>query len=218
MIRVEKLVVGQLQANCYLIYDDKTRECIIIDPGDEAEYIIQKITDLDLKPKFIVATHAHFDHVQAATELKLAYKIPFLIHAKDSLLLKHYRKSALHFTKVDPGPAPQPDSYLVENSKLEILNSKFEVIHTPGHTAGGICIYFPKEEILFSGDTIFANGEVGRTDYSYCSKTDLKKSINNLLKLPQQTIVYPGHGEKTTIGNFSQVLGLHETLLINKEV
>ncbi len=199
MIGIEKIVVGQLRANCYLVYDKTTKGCVIIDPGDEADFITQKITDLNLIPKLAVATHAHFDHIQAAVELKLAYKIPFLLHKADEVLLRHYRKSAIRFTMLDPGPAPIPDGYLKRNIDLRFKIYDLRIIHTPGHTPGGICLYSKTDNALFSGDSIFANGEVGRTDFAYCNKRDLDKSIKKILSLPKETVIYPGHGEETTI-------------------
>jgi hydroxyacylglutathione hydrolase len=208
-LKVRTLRVGQLATNCYLVSDNQS--AIIIDPGDDADYIIQKINDLDLIPTKIIATHAHFDHIMAVNELKEAYNIPFLLHKSDVPLLKWMRQSALHFTKVDPGPAPKVDKFLKDKEELKTGNSKLtrpagglKIIHTPGHTPGGIVLYSNKVGVAFVGDTIFARGRVGRTDFPYCSKNDLQKSTRKLLKLPAKTICYPGHGPKTTIGKFSQ--------------
>jgi hydroxyacylglutathione hydrolase len=205
MIEVARLIVGGLRANCYLVWDKKSREAVIIDPGDEADYIIEKINELDLRPQKIVATHGHFDHVMAVNELKLAlqaqagFKIPFLMHKKDERILRWMRRSAIYFTKVDPGPKPEANENIKEGVVIKAGEIELRVIETPGHTLGGVCLYCPKEKILFSGDTIFAEGAVGRTDFPYCSKAELKKSIKKLLKLPEETKVFPGHGEETTI-------------------
>jgi hydroxyacylglutathione hydrolase len=199
MIKVEKIVVGSMRTNCYLIYDDKTHECVIVDPGDEADFISQKITRLNLKPIFIIATHGHFDHVMAVNELKLFYKIPFLIHKKDFELLKNMRRSAIHYIKLDPGPAPKADKYFINITKLKLGNNYIKIIETPGHTRGGIALYLNKQELLFSGDTMFAQGGIGRYDFKYCNKKDLQNSINKLLKLPSNTIIYPGHGDSSII-------------------
>jgi len=190
---IQTLPVGQLKTNCYLFHN------LIIDPGEAADFIIQKITDLDLKPQAILATHAHFDHIGAVNELKLAFKIPFLMPKKDEVLLKWFRKSALHFTKVDPGPPPKVDKYLGQ----ECFTLK--IIPTPGHTPGSVCLYSSKEKIVFGGDLIFAGGGVGRYDLPYADKDILQKSIQKILKLPPETIVYPGHGEPTTIGEFKKL-------------
>ena len=195
---VKKLVVGQLQTNCYLVFDEKNSEAIIIDPGDNAEYIMRILNDLDVKPTKIVATHGHFDHILAVNELKLAYKIPFLMSKKDEVLLKWMRKSCKFFTEFDPGPPPKIDKYL--NKLLEVGGLKFEIIETPGHSPGSISLYSNKLGVVFVGDVIFAGGGVGRTDFEYANREDLEKSIKKLFKLPKDTIVYSGHGAETTIG------------------
>ena len=111
-MKIETLVVGQLQTNCYLVWDEKVGEGIIIDPGDDADYIINKLRDFNITPKAILATHGHFDHLLAVNELKLAFKIPFLLHQKDLPLLKHMRESTMHFTGADEGPSPKVDIFL----------------------------------------------------------------------------------------------------------
>ena len=196
--RVKKLVVGQLQTNCYLVFDEKKSEAIIIDPGDGADYIIRILNDLDVRPTKIVATHGHFDHILAVNELKLAYKIPFLMNKKDEVLLKWMRKSCKFFTGFDPGPPPKVDKYL--NKLLKVGDLKFEIIETPGHSPGSVSLYSNKLGVVFVGDVIFAGGGVGRTDFKYSNRKDLEKSIKKLFKLPKNTIVYSGHGAETTIG------------------
>lgn len=196
---VKKLKVGQLQTNCYLVIDKNQEKATIIDPGDGADYIMRVLSDLNAVPEKIIATHGHFDHILAVKELKLAYNIPFLMNKKDKVLLKWMRKSCKFFTGFNPGPPPKIDVYLEEDS-LKIANHKFKIIHTPGHTPGSISLYFNKVGVVFVGDVIFAGGGVGRTDYPYAKEADLRKSIKKLLKLPENTIVYSGHGEETTIG------------------
>lgn len=175
---MEKLVVGVMATNCYLIDD------MIIDPGDDAEYIMSHI---DEKPTKIVATHGHFDHIMSAFALQQAYNIPFYIHPDDIFLLQNMRSSAMHFLglkDVDPAPNPTP----IENIRF---------IHTPGHTPGSICLEF--EDGIIVGDTIFAGGAVGRTDFSYSSKKDLESSIERILSYSKHTKLFPGHGESVTI-------------------
>ncbi len=198
-MEIEKLIVGQLQTNCYLVWEKETNEGVIIDPGDDAEYILNRIKDLEIKPKVILATHGHFDHVLGVFELKMALKIPFLIHRKDLFLLKRVDKTADYFTGIKDGFVPSADAFLKENKKISFgQNSQLKVIETPGHFPGGVA--FLSRGVVFSGDTLFKQG-VGRTDFSYCSQADLIDSIKNkLFKLPDKTIVYPGHGEETTIG------------------
>jgi len=205
------LAVGQLATNCYLAVDEKTRKAIIIDPGDDGGFIIQKILDLRLEPVSIVATHGHFDHVLAATELKLAFSIPFFLHHKDEPILKRSQKTAGYFTGLSADPPPKIDQFLEEGDCLEFGKEKLFVIETPGHTPGGICLC-DRKQILFSGDTLFADGQVGRTDFGGSEK-ELSFSIKDkLLVLPGVTIVYPGHGRQTTIGEEKENLlksGLH---------
>ena len=200
MYTIQTLVVGQLKTNCYLIYANNSDKSLIIDPGDEADFIIQKINDYGVIPVGIIATHAHFDHIQAVAELKLAFNIPFYLHAKDKFLLQYYRSSAKYFTGIDPGPAPSVDKFIKEGDVIKTENMSILIIETPGHTPGCVCLYNKNEKIIFSGDTIFANGDVGRTDHKYSDPLVFSKSVKKILSLSKATIVYPGHGPKTTIG------------------
>lgn len=195
-MKIEKLVVGQLQSNCYLVWDEKTKETIIIDPADDADYIIRRIQDLKLKPKLILATHGHFDHVLAIPELKLAFGIPFWLHQADLFLLKRSRETARFFTQQEADPPLMPNKFIKENDKIKFGKEKLEVIETPGHSPGGVS--FLGRGVVFGGDTLFNQG-IGRYDFSYASRKDLFNSIKKLFKLPDETIVYPGHGPETTI-------------------
>lgn len=201
-MKIERLVVGQLQTNCYLISCPKTGETVIIDPGDDGDFIIRRIGDLGFKPKMILATHGHFDHVLAVAELKLAFNIPFLIHKKDLFLLKRMRETAEYFLGYDAcpeaGKGPKVDRYLKEGDIIKLGKEKLKVIETPGHTPGGVC--FLGDGAFFSGDTLFCQS-VGRTDFSYGSQEDLTRSLQKLFKLSPETKVYPGHGPETTIAN-----------------
>lgn len=197
-MKIEKLIVGQLQTNCYLVWDKTSGEGVIIDPGDDAEYILNRIKDLEIKPLFILATHGHFDHVLAALELKLAFKIPFLLHEKDLFLVKRAVSSAKFFTGNREVLPVLVDKFIKEGDIIGFgKNEKLKVVEIPGHSPGGVV--FLNEGVCFSGDTLFKQG-TGRTDYSYCSHADLVASIKNkLFTLPDETVVYPGHGEQTTI-------------------
>lgn len=192
----EKLVVGQLSTNCYLVWEEKSKKVIIIDPGDDGDFIIRRTQDLKLNPKLIVATHGHFDHVLGVTELKLALNIPFVINQKDLFLLRQAQQSAKHFLKLTVDPVIEPDRFVKDGDEIIFGKEKLRVIETPGHTPGGISLL--GKGVLFSGDTLFADG-FGRTDFSYGSKEELKKSLKKLFNLPGKTTVYPGHGEETTI-------------------
>jgi glyoxylase-like metal-dependent hydrolase (beta-lactamase superfamily II) len=214
MIKLKRLVVGQLKTNCYLVFDDESKAAIIIDPGDDGDYIIRKISDLGLIPQKIIATHGHFDHILAATELQLAYGIPFLLHKKDEFLLSRMGNSAKHFLGVKTDPAPVVDHYLTEGEKVKIrnfqpkaghpLDEKLEIIETPGHTPGSISLYDKLSKFAFVGDLFFADGSLGRSDFKYSDKDALSKSIKKVLKLDDNTIIYPGHGEEMKVKNLKE--------------
>lgn len=186
-MEIKTLSVGQLQANCYLVWDRDTNDCLIIDPGDDADYITTEIINLKLKPKAILLTHGHYDHVLACLELKLNFNLPIFLNPKDNFLYQKADRSAGHWSKnkalKQPLTKPLPE-------KIKLGKELIKVIKTPGHTPGSVCFYCSPH--LFVGDTIFENG-VGRTDFSYASSSDLKKSINSIFKLPDETLIYPGH-------------------------
>lgn len=199
MLKIRRLAVGQLQTNCYLVVAEN--KALIIDPGDDADYIMRIVSDEKIYPAKIIATHGHYDHVLAVTELKLAYKIPFLMHKNDSFLLKRMKSSAAHFGRIYADSPPKIDNYLKEGGSLKIGNYKLKIIPTPGHTPGSISLYSKEDKAVFVGDVIFAGGGIGRTDFAYSDQTILLKSINKLLKLPEDIKVYCGHGEVTNIRN-----------------
>ena len=198
--RILALPVGQLQSNCYLISDPQTRQTVIIDPGDSADYIERIISDNHLLPEQIFATHGHFDHIMAATELKLAYNIPFLINCRDRFLVNNMASSANHFIGIDPGPPPEINSCLDREKNIKIGSHKFNIIKTPGHTPGSICLYNKNHKILFTGDTLFADGGIGRTDFSYSSQEEIIRSLEMIFTLPDEIIIHPGHGRSSTVG------------------
>lgn len=184
-MNIETLVVGQMATNCYIVGD------IIIDPGDDAEYIMSHLQE---KPSMIVATHGHFDHIMAAYALQLVYNIPFYIHPDDNFLLANMQSSAQHFLglrEIDPSPVATP----IKN--LPAGRQGLSFIHTPGHTPGSICLKFG--DALLVGDTIFSGGAVGRTDFSYSDKEQLHQSLERILKLSGGTRILPGHGQATTV-------------------
>lgn len=195
-MKTQTLVLGQLETNCYLAWDEKTHDAIIIDPADDGTFIIQKILDLKLRPKLILATHGHFDHILAATELKLAFNLPFLMSQADLFLLNRTENTAQHFLGIKVDPPPIVDKHLKEGDLVTFGSEKLKVIETPGHTPGSICLY--TKGFLFSGDTLFQAG-IGRTDFAYSSHTKLIESLQKIFRLPEITAVLPGHKEATTI-------------------
>ncbi len=196
-MHLETLVVGRLAANCYLLGCEETKEAIVVDPGGEAEVINDRIAAGGWKVKYIVNTHAHMDHTAANGAVKQFTGAPLLIHAADAPTLAHLGKRSFLYAGADPTPVPA-DRVLQDGEEIAWGKLSARVIHTPGHTPGGICLYVGS--LLFAGDTLFA-GSVGRSDFPGGSHKDLIDSIKQkLLILPDETEVYPGHGPSTTIG------------------
>lgn len=197
---IKQLPVGQLATNCYIIADSDTREALIVDPGDDAEFIGNSLRDLDAQPRAVVSTHGHFDHILAAFEIQQAYKIPFLIHRRDEFLVKRMRESASYFLQLEVvDPPPRIDGYLDKDTRLSVGSYMLSIIETPGHTPGSICIYSKEIKSMMTGDTIFAAGSIGRTDFHYSSASTLQNSVRRILDFPPDTVLYPGHGQVTTI-------------------
>ncbi len=192
---ITTIKVGGMGTNCYILADNKSCKAVIIDPGDDGDYITQVISDKKLIPTEIVATHGHFDHILSVTELKLTYKIPFSMHANDQFLLKTMSSSAKHYLNIVADPSPILDKTLQEGNTVKIGRFNFHVLETPGHTPGSICLYHKKSDNLFVGDLLFAAGGVGRTDFSYSNAGQLQKSLDKINKLSTGTRIYPGHGE-----------------------
>jgi glyoxylase-like metal-dependent hydrolase (beta-lactamase superfamily II) len=191
------IVVGPLDNNCFIIADEITKEALLIDPGDEPDRILGLIAENNLKVKYIVCTHAHFDHVGAIPELKNETGAKIVVHRDELNIYKHTKEQAALMWGYELDPLPDPDMFISEGDILEIGNIKFEIIHTPGHSPGGICLF--GEGIVITGDTLFA-GSVGRTDLFGGDLEKLKKSFKKLLTLPDNTKVFPGHGPQSTIG------------------
>lgn len=196
---IVKIPVGQMQANCYVVIEHKSKKSLIIDPGDAPDYIKSVITKEKLIPEVIIATHGHFDHIMGILDLQLSFNIPFLAHKKDEFLIERMGESSKFFLSYDPGPSPKPTMYVKKGHTVDLGSISFNVLETPGHTPGSIALYDPYEHVLFTGDTIFSKGGVGRTDFSYSNEKELKNSIQTLLRQPPQTLLLPGHGETSTI-------------------
>jgi glyoxylase-like metal-dependent hydrolase (beta-lactamase superfamily II) len=196
---LKTLVVGPISANCFIIGDSTTNEGAIIDPGGNARWIVQVVKETGLAIQFIIATHGHFDHNAAVAPLKEALQCDFLLHKDDLPFVKRSKNTAMNWG-ISIDQVPDPDRYVNEGDILKVGGLELEIIHTPGHSPGGISLYIKSEGILFSGDTLFFSS-IGRTDFDGGSMSQLQNSIREkLYTLPDNTVVYTGHGEQTTVG------------------
>jgi glyoxylase-like metal-dependent hydrolase (beta-lactamase superfamily II) len=194
----EILPVGPLQCNCSVIGDEVSREAMVIDPGDDIEDILAIIQKHNLAVKQIVITHAHIDHVGGATKLRAATGAPILLNQNDYALLKMLDEQAEWIGMASPGKV-DIDHSVADAATVKAGSLSADVLHTPGHTEGSICLYFPAQQKLIAGDTLFA-GSIGRTDLPGGSFPKIIRSIHEkVLVLPDDTIVVPGHGPLTTI-------------------
>jgi glyoxylase-like metal-dependent hydrolase (beta-lactamase superfamily II) len=195
----EILPVGPLQCNCSIIGDENSREAMVIDPGDDIADIQAVIQKHNLSVKQIVITHAHIDHVGGAMKLRAATGAPILINQNDHALLKMLDVQAAWLGMQSPGVV-EIDRSIGELDKVQAGSLVADVIHTPGHTEGSVCLYFPAQQKVIAGDTLFA-GSIGRTDLPGGSFEKIISSLyGKLLALPDETVVVPGHGPLTTIG------------------
>lgn len=218
MPKVKVFPVGPLSTNCYLVSSNGKaclrRQGILIDPGEDGDFLSNQILEENLDLQAILLTHGHFDHVLGLLPLHLNFpSVPIYLHPTDHFLYKKAVSSAKHWIGDGYSPDPPPSvkglsstgdlaNDQVGTPKVggESLLFSLTVLPTPGHTPGSVCFHFPQDNLLFSGDTLFKNA-VGRTDLSYSDPDALKTSIKTLSQLPPDTVVYPGHGNPTTIGD-----------------
>ena len=196
----EILPVGPLQCNCSIIGDEGTREAMVIDPGDDIKNILALIARHRLQVKQIVITHAHIDHVGGAMKLRAATGAPILLNQNDYALLKMLDMQAAWVGMPVPGKV-EIDRSITAGETVAAGSHTAQILHTPGHTEGSICLYFIAEKKLIAGDTLFA-GSIGRTDLPGGSMQKIMRSLHDtVLALPDETVVVPGHGPLTTIAD-----------------
>ena len=196
----ESLAVGPLEVNCYIVACESSREGIVVDPGGDVEQIAALAERHNLKIHTIINTHGHFDHLGGNKQALKRFNARLLIHQADAPMLSMSaevaRKYGLHGEN-----SPEADEYLVDGMDIHFGTCRLTVFHTPGHTQGGCCLYFEKEQKVITGDTLFADS-IGRTDLPGGSHEQLLESIRTkLFTLPDNVIAYPGHGPHTTIGH-----------------
>ena len=195
----EILPVGMLQCNCSILGDEASGEAIVVDPGDDIPRILAILARHKLTVKQILITHAHIDHIAGAARLKQLTGAPILYNPRDLPLVKMMDVQAGWLGMPTPEVHP-PDDTLEDGRVIAITGLTGNILHTPGHTQGSVCLHLPTQNLLLAGDTLFA-GSVGRTDLPGGDGPMLLRSIHNkLLPLPDETVVVPGHGPKTTIG------------------
>jgi glyoxylase-like metal-dependent hydrolase (beta-lactamase superfamily II) len=193
------LPVGPLRCNCSIVGDEATGEAMVIDPGDDIDEVVALIQQLKLQVKQIVITHAHIDHVGGAMKLRAITGAPILLNQSDYALLKMLDAQAAWLGMAAPGEVAIEAS-IGEGESLQAGSLKATVMHTPGHTEGSVCLYFPAEKLLIAGDTLFA-GSIGRTDLPGGSFEKIMHSLRDrVMSLPDETVVIPGHGPNTSIG------------------
>lgn len=195
MVQILKIVTNELEQNCYLLHDEFDRG-VIIDPGDNAAKIIQTIEDRCLRMDAVLATHAHFDHVGAVTEVKARFNLPFYMHRNEMKLLRYANLLGGVLKKEKKIRIPGVDEFIEDETPLRFGSIHLDVIETAGHSPGGVC--FHVDNALFTGDTIL-NGRLGRVDLPGGDEGALMESVSRLAELYPEADVYPGHGEATTM-------------------
>jgi hydroxyacylglutathione hydrolase len=201
-LMVRGVVVGLFQENCYIIGSRRTREAVVVDPGDEPEEILALARDMGVRITRIVCSHAHLDHLMAVRPVQEATGAPFLLHPWDLGIAANVPGQVRRLLGREVPPPPEPDFQLTDGDDVEVAGIQLRVLHTPGHTQGSVSLY--TAGMLFSGDTLF-RGSIGRTDLEGGNTAQLMDTlVGRLLDLPDETIVLPGHMQETTIGRERQ--------------
>jgi hydroxyacylglutathione hydrolase len=201
-MKIDRLVLGVYETNCYVLRSNElTEDCLIIDPGMDADELIDYLYEHGLNPPAVILTHGHIDHIAGLAQLRERFPdIKVYIHKLDDQMLSDAGSNLSGISGMSFRTEPA-DFFLEDNSRIEPAGIKLQVLHTPGHTPGGICLYSADDGLAFVGDTLFA-GSVGRTDFPGGSMTQLVDGIKKkLFTLPDRTKIYPGHGPATSIAN-----------------
>ena len=198
-MKIEKFVTGIISTNCYLVINEETKQTVVIDPAACPSYLMGHIKSEGLQVEAILLTHGHFDHIMGIGDLRREFPVPVYAHEGDwETLLDPSLNLSISYTD---GYTFDGATYVRDGQTLELAGASFQVIHTPGHTPGGVCYYLENEKVLFSGDTLFQNSVV-RTDFPNSSMSDLIRSLREkVMALPDDVKVYPGHMGETTIGH-----------------
>lgn len=197
-LKIQQYIVGSVATNCYFAINDDTKEVLIIDPGAAAKQLAEKVQEQGLSPAGILLTHGHFDHAAAADELSRLLETKVYAHEKEQETLE---KPGINLSGWEgKTESYHADVYVKDEQELNLAGFQIQVLFTPGHTIGGCCYYLKEQSTVFSGDTLF-EGSIGRTDFPKGSASQLIRAIREkLMILPDETAVYPGHGEMTSIG------------------
>ena len=197
-MHMEQYVVGMVATNCYLIYHTQTKEALLIDPGAEAQRLMDEMARLEVTPVAVLLTHGHFDHARDANQIAEAYQIPVYAYVDEQQTLEDPRVN-LSGPMAGTPARYHADVYVRDEQELDLAGFHIRVLFTPGHTPGGCCYYFPREDVVFTGDSLFC-GSIGRTDFPGGSAAVLVRAVRDkLMVLPEQTMVCPGHDARTTI-------------------
>ncbi len=203
-MKIRTYPVGALEANCYFL--TQGNECVIVDPGDDAGFLLEEISIKNLTVKAIIATHGHFDHVMGAGEIQKALDVPFLMNIKDKFLITRLEDTAEYFLGYRPTILKPHTITDISQSILRDTGFPLTLIETPGHTPGSICLYCASDSFVLTGDTVFRDG-VGRYDFSYSDKQHLFESIRlRIMTLPEGTKLLPGHGDPASVKDIAKVI------------
>lgn len=197
--RIKTCVLGMVSTNCYIIYKETIKEAVIVDPADNGMYILNKCRELGVTPVAVLLTHGHCDHIMAVEDIRRSFHVTVYVGMNEEKLLKDpYENLSGSFGTEQT--SLEADYLLRDKEEIQLAGFRIKVLETPGHTSGSVCYLFEEEDVLISGDTLFENS-LGRTDLPTGSSSDIIKSISErLFALKDDIMVYPGHGEPTTIG------------------